>query len=259
MIPSAAAYYAQAIENMKALAQPANATYVVHVTSAGAKFILSENEKTHRASAMWNIGSGAPATPEFSAMYRSEDDRTTLETPKGWAIAQSPIFAPTWNGIDDWIHYGLDGRPEKRGASMAAPDVTPEPMHTLVTVRAMGVAYYNVSDAGAQACPNGDPGHGVSLAAREKPYDHPLTRAVVDTTNHQFCALRFQIKQLGPLSANVLLDANLGTVDGNPVIASEHLEFNIHVLGFQVKRITSDVTYSNFAFPATVPEANFPL
>ena len=41
------------------------------------------------------------------------------------------------------------------------------------------------------------------------------------------------------------------------MLTSERIEFNVHMLGIQLKRIVSDIAFTNITFPASLPEAEF--
>ena len=253
--PTAERYYGQALENMRALPPTGNVSYTVNVQTQGATFTVAADD-VRNAQVTWVIGRGGKHSSWFQAVNRSSDHRTAMLTDSGWAIALSPIFNPTWSGIDDWIRYGVYGRPAGLRLVTPAPNATPGDLRTLVTVRAMGVAYYNVYDAGTEACENGDVGYAVRLAARGDTVEHPLTGAVIDGKTQQICTIRLAIrKDGGPLSYKAELALHVELVGGASVVTSEHIEFNVFLFDSPSKQIESDITYTNITFPITLPEA----
>ncbi|HET9030062.1 MAG TPA: hypothetical protein VFN49_07795 [Candidatus Aquilonibacter sp.] len=255
--PSAKDFYARALHNMRSIQQPAFATYHVHVSVSGATFVVNRSPKGP-AFVGFAVGHSKPSPPDFHAAYRDADGLTGVETPQGWGTVRSPMFDPTWTGVSDWMRYGFDGRPESTGTP--APRATPSPKEppVIVTVSAMGVAYYNVTDEGAATCANGDAGHRVHLIARRDPQAHPLTDAVIDMRTQQLCGVRFGFRQSGPLSASGVIDLDLAAIDGTMLVTRERAQFNVHLLAIPLKPIVAEMRYGDFAFPDTVPPDDFP-
>lgn len=253
--PSAEQYYAAAVEKMRAQRPVDDLTYRIAVESTGAKFYTGRKPNGH-LSLWWGIGSRVKADPPMQAAYRSSDHLTAIDTPKGWGTTQMPIFDPTWSGIYDWIRYGFDGPPKNAKADETAQRPIEAP--TIATVHAMGVAYYNVMDGGPAQCPDGAPGHRVHLSARENATAHPLTEAIIDASSGEFCSLSFGFVSSGIFSARGAMTLALTHEDRRVLVTGERIEFNVHALMIQFKHIVSNVTFSNFAFPASLPEAYFP-
>jgi len=251
--------YARAVEHMKALPQPPNATYAVDIHVDGAGFLL-DRKPDGRAEIGFVVGDrNAKPDGSFQAAYRSSDGLTALQTKPGqWADTTDPLFDPTWSGISDWIRYGLHGRP---ATATPMPSPTPAAQATAVpeiaAVTAFGVAYYDVYDRGVKSCANGDPGHAVHLIAHRDPADHPLTDATIDLSTGELCALSFAVRQAGPVSLRASIDLDLGTVNDQPVVTHESFVITVHVLAFAVKQIKAIATYHNFAFPQSLDPSLF--
>lgn len=257
--PSAEQYYAHAIESMRNVTQPNYATYDVRVHVTGLGFILTR-EPNGKASVGLVMGDKrAKSDATFPAAYRKRDDLTSVQTADGsWGVISMPLFDPTWNGIDDWIRYGFNGRPD---SATAAPSPTPEPngLPVIAAVRAMGVAFYDVNDAGAATCANGDAGHRVHLIARRDPLDHPLTDAVIDTRTNQLCFARFGMHQsIVAVGYDSTIELNIGDEDGASVVQSGKADLTMRAMGIGVKRVTMSFAYDHFAFPAVLSDEIFP-
>lgn len=256
--PSAEQYYAQALAAMNALPQPAYATYDTHVHVTGAGFVLSR--QSDGESSIGLIVGGRTAKPDatFGAVHRRSDDLTALKTPQGWAFESSPIFDPTWTGVDDWMRYGVYGRPK---TETPAPTPAPEPngLKVIAAVRAMGVALYRVVDEGGAMCASGDPGHRVHLIAYRDPLRHPLTDAVIDERTDHLCFVRFGLHQsIVAAGYDATIELNIDDVGGYSLVRSGKVTLTGRVAGFAVKSITMHFTYDRLAFPAALPTGTFP-
>jgi hypothetical protein len=257
--PSAAQYYEHAIEMMRDLPQPNFATYDVHVHMTGMNFILG-HETNGNASVGVGWGRGTSPDASFQAAYRQSDDLTSALTPKGWGVvsSHSPIFNPTWAGVADWIRYGFNGRPD---SATAPPPTTPDVngLPEIAAVQAMGIAFYDAQDGGAAMCANGDNAHRIHLIARRDPIDHPLTDVVIDQRTDRICSVRLGMHQsVVAAGYNGTIDLNLEDVNGQSLVRSGILDFEMRAMGIGVKRVTMRLTYDDFAFPATLAGDMFP-
>lgn len=257
--PSATQYYVRAIEAMRNLAQPNFASYDVHVHATGMGFTLTR-EPDGKAS----IGLTLPrrdTKPDatFAAAYRKSDDLTSVQTAqKLWGIIRSPIFNPTWNGIEDWIRYGLNGRPNSATAQ-PLPTTDRNGLPVIAAVRAMGVAFYDVSDEGAATCANGDAAHRVHLIARKDPLDHPLTDALIDEHTGRLCYTRFEMRQsIVAAGYTSTIELNIGDVNGNALVRSGKIDVVVRAVGIGVKRFMMTFAYDHIAFPANLSDDMFP-
>jgi hypothetical protein len=257
--PSASLYYVQAIEAMRDLPQPNFATYDVHVHMTGMNFLLGR-ETSGKASIGVGWGRGTSPDASFSAAYRQSDDLTSVLTPKGWGVisSHSPIFNPTWNGVNDWIRYGFNGRPDSATAPpLPTPDANGLP--EIAAVEAMGIAFYDARDGGAAACPNGDDAHRIHLIARRDPIEHPLTDVVIDRRTGRLCSVRLGMHQsVVAAGYNGTIDLNLEDVNGQSLVRSGMLDFEMRAMGVGVKRVTMRLDYDDFAFPPTLGGDMFP-
>jgi hypothetical protein len=253
--PSAEQYYANAIEAMRDVPQPNYATYDVHVHIAGLGFILTR-EPNGKASIDLPLGHSGDAS--FPGAHRKSDDQTSVETPQGWGIIRSSLFDPTWNGVDDWIRYGFNGRPDSATAPpLPTPDANGLPV--IAAVRVMGVAFYNVSDGGAAMCANGDSAHRVHLIARKDPLDHPLTDAVIDARTNRLCRVRFEMRQsVVAAGYTFTTELNIADVNGESLVRSGTMDFVGRAMGIGLKSVTVAFAYDHFALPQELPDEMFP-
>ena len=140
---------------------------------------------------------------------------------------------------------------------MPTPDANGLP--EIAAVRTMGIAFYDVSDAGAATCANGDPAHRVHLIARRDPLDHPLTDAVIDERTNRFCYVRFECIRASSLrDTAVTFELNIADVDGESLVRSGTIEFVVRAMGFGVKYVRMTFAYDHFSFPATLAGDMFP-
>ncbi len=257
--PSAEQYYAQAIQAMRDVPQPNYATYDVHVHVTGVGFILKREPDGKASIGLWMHDRRAKPDASFPAAYRKSDDLTSVQTSQGpWGIIRSPVFDPTWKGIEDWIQYGLNGRPDSATAlPLPTPDANGLPV--IAVVRAMGVAFYDVSDAGVARCANGDQAHRVHLIARKDPLDHPLTDAAIDTRTNRLCFVRLGMHQsVVAVGYDSTIDLNISDVNGESLVRNGTIDLTLRAMGFGVKRITMTFAYDHVAFPTTLASDMFP-
>ena len=249
MIPSAAAYYAHAIEAMREVQTPAVVSYDVKVHVRGLGFFITR-DKSGEASMQMPLARGADAT--FSAAHRGSDGRTLVQTPDGWGTIRTAFFNPTWDGVNDWIRYGFNDPPHV--APQATPSPEPSGLPVIAAVRAMGIAYYNVSDGGAATCANGDPAHRVHLIARKNPLDHPLTDAVIDQRTNRICTVRFAMHQsVVAAGYSSSFELNIGDVNGVSLVQGGNIDLMLRAAGVGLRHITVSFVYDHFAFPSTLP------
>jgi hypothetical protein len=244
---------------MRHLRQPTNLAYVVaeHVSGANIWLVRHPDGSASFGFIMGGKGDGPDGT--YRAAHRGIDELTAMQLHDGkWAKIRSPIFDPTWSGIEDWMRYGIDGRPADASPSpgpsavhVAEPTQIPE----IAAVTAMGVAYYHVFDGGAGSCENGDPGHRVHLVAWRDPQSHPLTDATIDLTTQMLCEVRFGVHQSGVLGVTGDIALDLGTEHDLSVVESEQFDLTVRVLGFAAKRVVATANYTDFATPTTLDPA----
>jgi hypothetical protein len=256
--PTPEQYYETAIEAMRDLPQPNFATYGVQLHITGSSFVLTREPNGEAEIGLTMSARGAKPDVTFSAAYRKSDDLTSVETPQGWAITRSPLFNPTWNGVYDWIQYGINGRP---GSAVAPPSPTPTSsgLPLIAAVRTMGVAFYDVSGAGTTTCANGDPAYRVHLIARKDPLDHPLTDAAIDERSNRLCFVRLEMRQsviaAGYTSA---IELNIADVNGQALVRTGTVELTARAFGIGVKHVAMTFSYEDVAFPANLTNDIFP-
>jgi hypothetical protein len=257
--PSAEQYYAHAIQTMRDLPQPNFATYIVQLQVTGSDFILTRQPNGKAEIRLTLSSRRGKSDLVFPAAYRKNDDLTAVKTPEGsWGTIRSPLFNPTWNGVADWIRYGLNGRPD---SATATPSPTPAPNNLPVigAVRAMGVAFYDVSDAGTATCANGDSAHRVHLIARNNPLDHPLTDAVIDERTNRLCFVRFEMRQsVVAVGYTNTIELNIADVNGESLVRNGTIQFTLRAMGFGVRRVTMTFAYNKVEFPASLTADMFP-
>jgi hypothetical protein len=131
----------------------------------------------------------------------------------------------------------------------------PSSLPVIAVVSTLSVANYNVYDAGAAACPNGDGGHALRLVARRDPLRYPLTGATVDLRTGDLCALRFNanVNAAGGLvGATSGAQLDLENIRGYEVVTNERFDIDLRAVGIAVKHLNINVAYSDFNFPKTI-------
>lgn len=255
--PSAEAYYATALERMKALPEPAGATYDAHIQTSGSRFLLTTDGKG-RAQVALVVGSGAGvARGSWRIAQRPDDANTSIQLENGkHGLTDVPLFNATWNGAYDFMRYGFEGRESSHGGASfdTVPSASP---HVIAIVKAIGTGYYRVSDDGSGTCANGDPAHSLRLTARNDPERHPLTNATIDTKTGLICTLRFAFRSTGGLSASGYTELHFSQFGPYQMISDEKLDINVRLIGIAAHRLGMTVAYDAIEFPSVLPDALF--
>ncbi len=252
--PSAEAFYANALERMRQIAEPQFATYHTRIRIQGANLQLT---RSPRGRVVFGVNIGTPGLKpygDFRAAYRASDHLVAIDTPQGWGTAHGTVLDPTWSGVDDLIRYGFNDPPAP--AASATPSPAPAGANSttpvIAVIHAIGIAYYSVYDGGEQPCANGDAGHRVHLVARENPHSHPLSDAVIDLRTGKLCSMSFAIRQGGIFSASGDITLDLAEQGLYTIVDHERFEFTAHAFAIAVKHVVGNVAFSDLRFPASV-------
>ncbi len=169
---------------------------------------------------------------------------------------ETPIFNPTWSGVEAWMKYGFDGPPpgDAIGQTSAAPSPTPNPHSpkTIAVVAAVDPGAYHIADGGSARCANGAPGHRLLLYALSKPEIHPLTSVVVDQATMRFCTMDFRMGAASGLSFTGAFELHLGAVGPYWLVQDGTADFQVRVLGLSAQHSRIAFAYSEldpFATP----------
>lgn len=226
--PSAAQFYGQALAAMRDLPQPANVAFTLEAKSNGVKIALTSDHE-HR---VW-LGL-APGSEDvvWHERHRTQDYETEIVQQDGtrWVSARS-FFDPTWYGTYRALREGMLGSQDEAPpvVARATPSPLPEGLKVIAVTSVMGSGIYSVSDAGAEMCTNGHPGHAVNLKARSSPQERQLTHATIDLTNMRFCALRFSVTSIVGFGGYV--EQHYGDVGGYWMVTDGQLSGHLRVMG----------------------------
>jgi hypothetical protein len=253
--PSAEEFYARAVTQMRGHPEPAFATYDASITGL--------NCSAEKAGFTCTLSKGTAQSEEpFSIDLRESDGRVALRRDgRSIVFDDSTFLNATWPGVDALIRRGFTGMGNATPSTPppSQPDAAPSSLPVIAVVSTLSVANYNVYDAGAATCPNGDGGHALRLSARHDPLRYPLTGATVDLRTGDLCALRFNanVNAAGGLvGATSGAQIDLRNVGGFDVVTNERFDIDLRAIGIAVKHLDINVAYSNFAFPKTIaPQA----
>jgi hypothetical protein len=249
--PSAEEFYARAVTQMRSHPEPAFATYDASISG-----LNCTAEKAGFTCTL--VRSTAQSEAPFSIDLRQSDGRVALHRDgKSVVFGDSTFLNATWPGVDALIRHGFTGM----GSSLPSTTPSPKPgdapssLPVIAVVSTLSVANYNVYDAGAATCPNGDGGHALRLVARHDPLRYPLTGATVDLRTGDLCALRFNanVNAAGGLvgvTSGAQLD--LKNVGGYEVVTNERFDIDLRAVGIAVKHLDINVAYSDFTFPKSL-------
>lgn len=250
--PSATAFYARAIEQMRHHPDPPFAMYDASISGLNCNVAGAGIECT--------LGRSTAASEKpFPVALRQRDGRVAINPQnKQIVLGDSTFLNPTWPGVDAIIRRGFMGMGGT--ASTPAQTQSSSTLPVIAVVSAFSVEDYNVYDAGAATCATGDSGHAVRLVARRDPLRYPLTGATVDLKTGDLCALRFNAKingAAGLVGATGGAELDLESVAGYDVVANERFSIDLRAIGVAVKHLNIDVAYSDFAFPKTIDPGVF--
>ena len=248
--PTAEQYYVAALERMRHTAQPRSLRYhaAIDVQNGGVT-LVRKGDGTLEAH-IGNPPGGKPHAEATIAIVPVGTRYTATLQNGDVAASQRPFLNASWDGIDEWIRYGVGGPPENAIApTLPSPEATNEP-HVIAVVTSFGLANYRVRDIGPATCANGDPAHAVQLIARGDGLAHPLNYAAIDERTQLFCTLRFNAPiQTDPgVSAHASVELHLAQIGGYYLISDELVEATGRFFGFQVARVVSAVRFSEFTF-----------
>lgn len=246
--PSAEEFYARAIAKMRRHAEPAFATYDASISGLSCR--------VESAGIACTLGkSTAKSEAPFSVDLRQSDGRVALHFHRqSVVLGDSTFLNATWPGIDAIVRHGFTGI-VSASPSTPPPSQAPPSLPVIAVVSALSVANYNVYDAGAATCADGDAGHAVRLAARHDPLRYPLSGATVDLSTGDLCSLRFNARvsaAAGMIGATSSARLDLETVGGYEVATNERFDVDLRAIGIAIKHLSIDVAYSDFAFPETI-------
>jgi hypothetical protein len=248
--PSAEEFYARAVTQMRGYPEPAFATYDASISGL--------NCTAEKAGFTCTLGkSTAQSEAPFSIDLRQSDGRVALHRDGQSAVfGDSTFLNATWPGVDALIRRGFTGMGSAAPSTPSpSPSEEPSSFPVIAVVSTLSVANYNVYDAGAATCPNGNGGHALRLVARREPLRYPLTGATVDVRTGDLCALGFNanVNAAGGLvGATSGAKIDLKNVGGYDVVTNERFDIDLRAVGIAVKHLTINVAYSNFSFPKSI-------
>jgi len=256
--------YVRAVALMRALPEPAYVEYTTSYQSDGNMHFGVSRVRERYAFFYVQIGGKDDAPRAFPTRVRTSDDRRAISLNGKPAIVRTPLFDATWNGVYDWLRYGIEGAPLADPASSpvpsAAPAAQPAPSASLPPViggvQAFSSRYYTIADAGTRACRDGAPGRRLSLAAKADPDAHPLTEVVLDPAS-RICLVHFRLGRKGAASFTGDFELAFGTVGEYWLVRDGTADFAARMLGIRGGHAHVAFRYGEVTFPAAIPPAEF--
>ncbi len=248
--PSAEEFYARAVGQMRSHPEPAFARYDASISGL--------NCTAEKAGFTCTLGkSTAESEAPFATDLRQSDGRVALHRDgRSVVFGDSTFLNATWPGVNALIRHGFTGMGSTPPSTPPpSSDEAPSSLPVIAVVSTLSVANYNVYDAGAATCPNGDGGHALRLVARHDPLRYPLTGATVDLRTGDLCALRFNanVNAAGGLvGATSGAQIDLKNVGGYAIVTNERFDIDLRAVGIAVKHLNINVAYSNFTFPKSI-------
>lgn len=240
--PAPVQYYAAALAVMRALPQPAKIAVSVTASTNGLGIYAGPSQSDPKM-ATFRAGSGYSQTSTaWSETFYPASDTATVDTETAKTLlGEGPLFDPTWTGAYDWLRYGLDGRPHQN-AAQTAPKPDPQ-LKTIATLTVMAPGAYRVTDAGAQACPDGSAGHHLQFAAKADWTRHPLTDITVDERTLRFCEVVLRIDPQHVHGGTATVELDYADVNGYWLETHNHIDFLARLFGIGVRHLSIDANY----------------
>jgi hypothetical protein len=257
--------YTKTVAAMRALPEPANLTFTTNVDGDGVGRIELTDARGF-AGIQLGMGKGH-AQASWAVSYRTADDLASIANkPDRHLVSHSPIFSPTWDGVYDWMRYGLPGRPNT--PIPATPQPTTQPLNSadsepgvIGIAQVIGISFYRIAKAEAALCPGGGQGRHLHLEPRTEPLRHPLTDVTIDLASGRFCSMRFHLEVHGglgfALNATATEEVHFGDVNGYWMTTSSDSDILERTFGIGLNRATLHFTYANLRFPNTLDGALF--
>lgn len=240
--PSARSYYEASVRAMSAVKAPKAITFREAVTTTNISLYVSNDA---RGNLVFGLGlGGINGTDFWDVVGYPLDGESNISLEKQHFVSKtpSPLFDPTWNGAYRWLRYGILGvqPPTRASASRALPSKHRSTSNVIATVMAIGSSFYDVTDAGASACPgSNDAGHALHLIARDDPTMHPLTDVIVDVKTHRFCSMRFALRgRSGFFGATGYIELHFAKLDGYWLVHDGVVDVEERFLGIGLKQGT---------------------
>jgi hypothetical protein len=253
--PSPEAFYASAVDSMRALPQPQYLTYTIE--GSGDNLSIALRVMRHL---VWLEMITGPArfSSEWAIRHRTEDYASEITDYDGRRLVSTrAFFDPTWYGgfralRDGMLMYQQTDAPV---SAYATPTPGPSPdLRTIAVVSVIGSGVYRVVDEGPATCTNGDPGHGLHLVSREPDPRHQLTDVVVNLRNMHFCTMRFNVRESG-FSGSV--EQHYGSVGGYWLQTDGVIETGVRTLGIMVGHGVWNYRLTQMRFPRSIPADAF--
>jgi hypothetical protein len=242
--------YLSAVKATSTRPQPAFESAVLHSTDEGlpVKLIV-------RNHFVWlGIGSGkGPST--WQLRHRTDDYATEIidENGKRYVTGRS-FFDATWNGTyralrDGMLNYQDVEQPLSAMATPAPQEASS--LREIAAIHVMGPTIYLLEDRGAQACPNGSPGHALHLVARDRAPQHQLSDVVINVQTQEFCMLRYGVRDA--FGFHGIVEQHFGDVGGYWTLTDGIIDGTIRFFGISTHHGVWRFTLDGINYPRAIP------
>ena len=242
---------------MNGIPQPAYVSYQVVVRAAHAQYDVVRDAQTGRAEYGFSIGDALGDTDRrWDAIVRTRDGTTAVKLGDTYATSNFPILNATWSGIDDWLRFGIDGRPatpEPRGVPAASP--SPD-VRTIAVVHSLSAPAYLVSGGSSAGCDGNVPGRIYYLRAKYDPFRHPATDVTVDDASGTICTIRFALQRNGVVDRDGYAELHLRRSNGAVLVDRGEIAF-VPKRPLGNRRVRIFIDYVGVSFPAAPPASAF--
>ncbi len=249
--PSAAeSLYLAAVKATSSRAQPAFESSTLHSQDDGLPVKLFV-----RNHFVWlGIGSGSGPSA-WQLRHRTDDYATEIidENGKRYVTARS-FFDPTWYGTyralrDGMLNYQDVEQPVSAGATPVPQE--PSSLRQIAAIHVMGPTIYRLEERGAQACPNGSPGHALHLVARDRAPQHQLSDVIINVQTQEFCMLRYGVRDA--FGFHGIVEQHFGDVGGYWTLTDGIIDGTLRFFGISTHHGIWRFTLDGISYPRSIP------
>ena len=246
--------YLSAVKATSSRAQPVFESAVLHSQDDGLSIKLFV-----RNHFVWlGIGSGnGPST--WQLRHRTDDYATEIidENGKRYVTGRS-FFDATWNGTyralrDGMLNYQDVEQPLSAMATPAPQEASS--LREIAAIHVMGPTIYALEDRGAQACPNGSPGHALHLVARDRAPQHQLSDVTINVQTQEFCMLRYGVRDA--FGFHGIVEQHFGDVGGYWTLTDGIIDGTIRFFGISTHHGIWRFTLDGISYPRAIPADAF--
>lgn len=189
--------------------------------------------------------------------HRTDDYATEIIDENGERyVTGRSFFDSTWYGTyralrDGMLNYQDIEKPVSARATPAPQEASS--LREIAAIHVMGPTIYRLEDRGAQACPNGSPGHALHTVARDRAPQHQLSDVTINVQTQEFCMLRFGVRDA--FGFHGIVEQHFADVGGYWTLTDGIIDGTLRAFGISMHHGIWRYTLGDISYPrAIAPE-----